>query len=184
MISWYIFKEQEYSVWLENKTLECCLTHFSEAHVTENKSSTLHLKKDNQICSSSNPVLSHDRSSSSAGDMLPQASGHQGHSEGHHMLHSEVIWELQILVQYKASLPPRRQPGRRARLDSNSSVRDEQPWIHSAESFTSNTSILFHRLQTFIQPWKHAIVMSARSLEFDLWERVEEQKEFPKEGFC
>ncbi len=35
----------------------------SEAHVTENKSSGLHLNKDNQICSSSNPVLPHDGSS-------------------------------------------------------------------------------------------------------------------------
>lgn len=117
---------------LQNKTLESCLTHLnpplSEAHVTENQSSTLYSTK------SSRPAVAQTQYShmivapSSAGDMLPQASGHGGHSEGDHMLHSRVIWDLQILAQHQASLPHRCQPGRRARLYSDSSVRDEQLW--------------------------------------------------------
>lgn len=49
---------------LQNKTLVSWLTHLnpplSEAHVTENQSSTLHSNKNKQTCCSSNPVFPHD----------------------------------------------------------------------------------------------------------------------------
>lgn len=165
---------------LENKTLECCLTHLNsltQKHMLQNTKATLYITT-KTTRSAAAQLFPHDRSSkfswwhAATGQWpprpqrgLPYAAqrGHLGAADP---------------GSVSGFITTGRHPGRRASFYSNSSVRDERLWIHSAKCFTSNTSILFHGLQVFIQPRKHAIVMSVKSLEFDLCGRVGEQKEF------